>query len=245
LKAYPSISRRDGRSGCLCLAAVVVQLVACGNVADSAEPTTGGAAGVGGMPMLDGGMPSTGTDAGGPRSFPCNDSVPLAGAGSFTGYYECSGFQGFMHRTEQVACVVTAPRTQIQECTNAMDQCRSDADCADVGAIPYCDLSGFMTIMCFCNQGGCRTDADCGPGFICVCDDPVGQCFEASCVTDADCPSGMLCASYLTCPGTGAFQAFACQSPSDACGGTVDCPRGTYCTIENGARVCAPPTCYI
>jgi len=59
-----------------------------------------------------------------------------------------------------------------------------------------------------------------------------------------DCGPNLACASYNPSPGC-PTTAFACQSPSDQCGGDGDCPAGNTCTVQSGQRVCARPTCAI
>lgn len=89
----------------------------------------------------------------------------------------------------------------------------------------YDDGAGGAFGLC---RSGCVDDAECGPGFVCICDEPDsptgGACKPASCATDADCGSGFFCATYdNSCNPEG----FACQVAEDECQANADCAEGT------------------
>jgi hypothetical protein len=77
-------------------------------------------------------------------------------------------------------------------------------------------------------RSGCVIDADCGPGFICLCDEPDsptgGACRPSNCRTDRNCNDGYLCASYS---GSCSADGYACQQPTDNCLVDADCLGGT------------------
>lgn len=78
-------------------------------------------------------------------------------------------------------------------------------------------------------RSGCATDAECGAGFVCICDEPEsptgGKCTPSDCATDLDCGAGLLCASY---EGNGCNpNGFACQRAKDECLASQDCAEGT------------------
>jgi hypothetical protein len=89
-------------------------------------------------------------------------------------------------------------------------------------------------------ESGCSTDAECGPGSVCLCDEPDsptgGACRPSNCRTDANCADGYRCASYGdACGGPGAF---ACQGPSDEClGPSATCADCEWSSFE-GKRTC-------
>lgn len=88
---------------------------------------------------------------------------------------------------------------------------------------------------------GCVTDQDCGPGAICLCDDPAsptgGQCHRSSCGTDQDCQPGYTCASHPG--GCDDGMAYACQKPTDTCEGQSDCGAQEVCQLQSdGRRAC-------
>jgi hypothetical protein len=83
---------------------------------------------------------------------------------------------------------------------------------------------------------GCGTDADCGPGYICLCDGSThgGECVRSSCGTDEDCVSGMVCASL------GGFDeySFSCTTAQDECATSADCNDSESCEQSGVRREC-------
>jgi hypothetical protein len=185
--------------------------------------------------------------------FPCVRPAEITGVPS--GYYRCSN--GMIHRAAIHACEEREDHPDPGPSGSyALDECTRDADCA-ASAFGFCEkiLDLHPRNACFY---GCRVDADCGAGEICVCGmDPVpslaspapfGSCLRADCTSDADCLPRFHCATYDTTPACFSF-AFSCQVPADDCGGNGDCD-GQYCTIEAAApagestpRRCVEPTC--
>jgi hypothetical protein len=172
-----------------------------------------------------------------PSPFACESPQPATGTAD--GFVRCEG--EWMHRPEVRECQDALPRPTM--CTeDPASHCRQDADCTDMpnGAC----TPGFDDGGCYCEYG-CRNDAECGPGFICMCGDPVGQCAPATCTVDADCDEG-LCANYDASPNCYNIS-FACQSADDQCASSSDCPDFLECTIVEGEahRSCVDPSCAI
>ncbi|MEY2936061.1 MAG: hypothetical protein RL033_6810 [Pseudomonadota bacterium] len=125
-----------------------------------------------------------------------------------------------------------------------MSQCLADSECTEkplgfCGVVPSPEFVN--TYAC---QYGCIADADCGPGFLCQCGDPVGTCQPANCQTDADCGDGLLCARGTRNTASSCYLSyeFFCETPQDECRLDTDCPEtpfGSSCAITDGARVCA------
>lgn len=87
-------------------------------------------------------------------------------------------------------------------------------------------LAGAPSVTGAC-QSGCVNDAECGPGFICLCTEPGsptgGACQPSDCKTDQNCGPGYLCASYN---GSCSPDGYACQTPTDTCLVDADCMGG-------------------
>ncbi len=175
--------------------------------------------------------------------FPCDDPGSLKVAGQETGYAFCTG--GPVYRAKAQTCPTNIPHDTGKICHLNMEvwSCKEDAECATnpngfCSRVPKADS-------CSC-QYGCTTDAECDPGSICMCEDPVGRCVLASCTSNADCKEGALCAEYVptsTCDTI----AFACQDELDECQMDRDCEDSKHCTIvmsSEGAsahRTCGSP----
>lgn len=118
--------------------------------------------------------------------------------------------------------------------------CDVDRDCSQF-QLGYCQSfsgecdGGFGGQSGIC-ASGCALDADCGPGFLCLCDgsEHGGQCVRSTCRIDADCGSGQVCASLLTQAGL----SFACTSNKDECATDMDCQGFEGCELSDGRRQC-------
>lgn len=178
-----------------------------------------------------------------PGGFPCGSAVPVLD--STTGLEQCS--RGYQRRVEPANCPSSVPRaTPIPAYDAALDQCEYDADCpvASYGPHAHCGArSGGIARVCV---EGCRVDADCDAGTLCLCGEPVGRCVPASCSTGDDCGPGFDCASFAASPGCFSTQ-FACQGPTDACGADSDCagvsPNAAFCLYASGSRACSIAQC--
>jgi hypothetical protein len=192
----------------------------------------------------------------------------LAAQDLFTGIEQCAN--GVQHRPAAVTCSVGLPRplppdpgadagseprqSQVAylyasqlATSDSGTKCESDAECTErpygfcapgFGAPPSPDLP-----VARCNYG-CVEDADCGAGYLCQCDDPVGRCVPTDCQSDADCGGSLLCAAWQQETGCGSDLHYSCQSPSDQCNTSEDC-SGSWCSVVDGARQCVPfgPVC--
>ena len=162
-----------------------------------------------------------------------------------TGFVLCANSAGgLMHRTEIKACGSLLPRTATcqgvgsgTDSGTALGYCKTDADCTTKG-------EGFCTVTqrnatCSCYYG-CKADADCGPGNVCVCGNPTGECHIAQCTSDADCGAGKLC---LSAPDGHCRTIFVCQTVKDLCAGDRDCTNSSYsqCTFTGDHRECQQP----
>lgn len=205
----------------------------------------GGATNIGGTFAPGGGAP--GVPGGGCRS-PKYDA--------HTGLEACE--QGYQHRPKALAC--GAPPSRVPGGFGGDDNSaggvppalpRADGtdSCNDGGAageenncqrfeLGFCDMQqgfGGGSSVCY---SGCVTDADCGTGFICLCDNATsptgGQCHPSRCKTDAECLPGYLCASDGY-----SYHFLACQNPRDICITDADCAEG-YCAYDafKDQRVC-------
>jgi len=132
--------------------------------------------------------------------------------------------------------------------------CSFDSDCAaDAGWGPLatcnqtfeCLTLGAAGLYCNC-RAGCIRDSDCGPGYVCFCGDPVGQCLPATCTSGGSCASGCDCINPLPAPAqalTGMFLSprFDCQTPADDCAGASDClpaSEGLFCGDNGNGHTC-------
>jgi hypothetical protein len=173
----------------------------------------------------------------------CDDPQAVFVGGADTGFVKCAS--GLLHRPKALACPAVPPRTA--RCVGPLDGgvepgCQTDADCTaspNGRCLVYDPLTGSALNPggCGCYYG-CSSDADCPAGEICQCGDTVNTCAPASCASDADCGAGLLCASYATgvvCNETG----FACQTPQDTCGGSLDCQGDCVsCGYTGSKRAC-------
>jgi hypothetical protein len=156
----------------------------------------------------------------------CTD--PTFPFGEEAGYVQC--LQGFMHRPAPARCAQTPVRSR-DTTGAAADTCVTDGDCAHLDNGRCYATPPFGTLTCV---SSCETDADCGPGFGCLCGTIANLCVPTNCDTDADCGGELLCVSYGArgdpwAAGIG----FACQLPDDGC--TVSCPSGYACTVDTTA----------
>ena len=163
-----------------------------------------------------------------------NCEAPITVLGG--GWKQCAN--GMLHRTSVGACESSLPRPErvtgydgnpVPDAGTAgypPPYCLQDADCTDAPN-GHCELGQYEGGT-YCEYG-CITNADCGAGSVCLCDDAIGRCVSATCSTDAECGSGLLCSDYVTDPGCGGM-AFACQLPSDSCAAQSDCNPGLFCS---------------
>jgi hypothetical protein len=166
-----------------------------------------------------------------------------------TGFDMCRG-SWVAERRAAKACPLGPTTTDLKQCNGT--SCSSDADCAQ-SPHGFCAESRHLSGYCGCYYG-CMQDADCDPGNVCFCGDPVGHCVPSTCVDDSSCGAGKLCASYLApcipgqgvsgaCTGgvNGCFSGFACQNAADECLYDDDClPNNARCQLLGDHRVCAP-----
>jgi hypothetical protein len=190
-------------------------------------------------------------DASHPASYrPCVDPVPVVVGGQDTGYDTCDG--GAVRRRAIVDCpsLVPRPASATTACAQqTANPCVEDSDCTGG---PHGECASIEGPGGYCNCAyGCVRDSDCRAGEICVCGDPVGSCAPASCTSGESCAPGAECATYEAEPGCPS-EAFACQTPTDACLADSDCvvsgPNDVdeVCAIGgSGSRVCSPVTCAV
>jgi hypothetical protein len=189
---------------------------------------------------------SDGTDETGdplPEPFECLNPESINQAGSFSpsGWVRCDG--GFVHRQEALEC-------EVPESTD--DVCGSSCDCS---AYAYGTCTQTFDESCECTPG-CKTDADCSPGSICVCGGvlsttTVTRCVPSNCTTSSDCGPG-LCGISEFGDNCGFYYNAGCAGPDDECHIDSDCsvedcpnPFGTAeqyeCMPSDAGFVCAPP----
>jgi hypothetical protein len=215
-----------------------------GGTASGGEGTGGGAAGAGvggGSGAGDGGEP------------------PLPACGATR---DCIG-SFFLHRSDAEPCTLptrdTTPSVRDPDCETDDDRCSieqhscdTDLDC---GSDSYCtferqdDIDGYLTWIYISCSRYCQTDAECGPGAICLCNGvtknatrelvSMGTCTPAECSSD-DCANGYQCISPTA---RRHVQTFHCQSAEDECWGPEDCPPGparcesfSTCTFDGHFR---------
>lgn len=177
---------------------------------------------------------------------PCLDSEPqLLASGADTGLERCS--DGRVHRVAAVQCASSLPRDVAAQSPSSGGTCLTDSDCTEqpLGFCGRTAVIGFSSPVC---RYGCLQDADCGPGFVCQCGDPVGECVAANCQTDDDCGTGFLCA--LAAPVTAnlcsAELVFSCETPADECRTREDCVAGSRgsaaCQTQDDVRSCVTIT---
>ena len=173
------------------------------------------------------GTSNGGSGAGGAPGARCENPVPILVDGKDTGFDQCDG--GQIARRAALECPESWP-----DDNTCCGVCPEGQLCSDSGEIA-----------CQCVDA-CATDADCGPGSVCMCGDPAGVCVPAGCQTAADCGSGQECTSWDPTLGC-LYLEFACTTPSDQCGGDADCPpEASFCAVAlDGHRECVPGGCAI
>jgi hypothetical protein len=195
--------------------------VASGSESDSESTGSESSADTGSESATDSGDTgaTTETTETGGDPYVCEDPQPIMQAGTDlpSGFVICA--DGFVHRIEQVECVMP----QGADNPDCIDfACSSAADCV---AQPY----GSCTITnafegCGCHYG-CATDADCDDGYICACAGVTGDeatCIPADCTTTGDCGEGLCGLSdYAGCCSTN--YATACAAPGEPCHVDSEC----------------------
>lgn len=160
-----------------------------------------------------------------------------------SGWIRCAS--GRIHRAVVATCASSLPRPGVT-CEDGTDAgagaCSTDSDC-DAQPLGYCARGDFGSPSCQCNYG-CRTDAECGPGNVCRCADPVGHCFPANCASDTECGAGQLCADHDRSRGCDLLE-LTCTKPADDCFADADCDGGMCAVGDSGARECVPWGCAI
>jgi hypothetical protein len=149
--------------------------------------------------------------------------------GKPTGLETCE--KGGNHRAEPTECAVTLPRAQACQASGSFpSMCAKDADCTakQYGTCSIIAQAG----NCECSYG-CKTDADCSNGGVCVCGGSVGYCQPATCRSDDDCVPGYQCRSFqdpssFICN----MSRFECQVPGDTCESDTSCTAGQYCVAD-------------
>jgi hypothetical protein len=201
-------------------------------------------------------------------------SAPVGGAGGAgptctspmldpkTGLIKCD--EGYQHRPTAPACEVTgsvgsggaaggggangdndAAAPQELPRADGLIACGADPSVCDAFELGYCGTYGQLE-GCL---SGCRDDADCGEGSICICYEGGsphgGTCVSSNCETNADCGQGLLCATFNNGCGSG----FACQTTADECRQDADCRSpgqgDGYCGRDyaENKRVCQNAVC--
>jgi hypothetical protein len=170
----------------------------------------------------------------------------LDSKGEPAGFERCA--RGGSHRVSAEECTIRLPREDgVCEGGDAISStCQSDADCTDkeygtCGPMP-------QSLACGCYYG-CRTDADCSGGGVCLCGELYGTCSPATCHTDADCEEGFQCRGFQD-PTTNLCDAtrFECQTADDTCQDNSDCTRssGELCVADStGAHHCKQVPCVV
>jgi len=155
------------------------------------------------------------------------------------GFVTCE--DGRVHRPAAVECPSSIVADEGAEAApgNPDDKCTRNADCTEKPH-GYCAAEGQLPDRT-CHYG-CVTDADCGEGALCMCDNPVGRCLPASCLADADCGEGLLCTHHVPLDDM-FYGAFACDTAKDECNKDDDCASGDQwygdsCVLQDGARRC-------
>lgn len=168
---------------------------------------------------------STGAGGSGGGSGGCVDPQPIEIDGKDTGYDRCAG--GQLRRRASNECPEVTPD--------------DETCCGECPEGTFCSTQG--EVACSCVEK-CSTDADCAEGSICYCGSPAGWCVPAGCATGDDCAGGEECTSWDPTLGCMYLQ-FACTTPSDACGGDLDC-NGQLCAVDvDGVRRCVDGGCAI
>lgn len=192
----------------------------------------------------------------------CTNPQPLMAVD--TGIFVCE--EGFLHRAEERVCPSELPRDRVIALPGASAdagvaapagagqyyECSQDTDCDD--PLARCELIRTNELGP-CSFGpvyveprfearcvsGCREDADCGDGMVCVCGSPIGECqavsTTAGCRSDADCAGAAQCLSNARTDNFGVF-AFACELPADSCSADADCTGGSFCLVGESGRSC-------
>jgi len=159
------------------------------------EPEAGGAAGASSEPQAGG---AAGTS-----------SEPPVGD-----FRACSVDADCTAKPDGYCLLSTGWEGPVSECAYA---CHADSDC-DSDELCSCDaftshVNGESLVLGVCKKATCRSDADCGPGLLCI--SPV----------------------INPCAGD---ESYSCQTAGDQCGGPGDCPNGDrLCSAESGQFVCS------
>jgi hypothetical protein len=187
-----------------------------------------------------GGDASTGAGAGGAGGTPIQgcrgEDVPAV---PVPNSHVCSNL---VHRVAHAACPPYAPGSAVIGRGGPADECVRDADCTrrPLGVcINDTGIGGHQGNRC---DYGCESDDDCGRGSICDCEATRGTCLSAMCRTDADCGAGLLCVEARAGEyGANGFRAppiYVCQSASDECVESADCPADEMCFFSIDHLAC-------
>jgi hypothetical protein len=158
----------------------------------------------------------------GPR-YPCSSPTPVMIGGSDTGYDLCAGQEATVFRRRAIVqCPDLSPRaTRCQQPGDSGAQCASDTECT---AKPHGACMLGVDTGCHCVYG-CSRDSECGAQEICLCADPIGQCYAASCNVGS-CAPGYACVGSPWTPPDKCGGPFACQLSDDECLMDSDCDGG-------------------
>lgn len=162
----------------------------------------------------------------------CGESVPVMADGKPTGLEKCA-ISGVVHRVSYFEPVCQSELPRSAELVSPLF-CSSDADCTE-RPHGHCEYGCPSGTWC---QYGCVSNADCEPGYQCVCGSPVGTCQPSDCRDDKDCGNGSLCVAR----GGGSFR---CQRPEDECAADADCPKDEFGASRQCSGFSEPLTCQV
>ena len=163
------------------------------------------------------------------NQYPCKNPKDLG-----NGVIFCDGFT---HLDHTQTCESHVPRSEPVTPTVGVAQCKLDSDCKEQ-AYGWCGASNNVQVPGIFCQYGCVTNADCAEKQVCLCSEPVGYCQAADCKSDAECGAGFLCKGYDSSGGCGLTN-YTCQTAADTCGSDADCKgngAGRLCRLDLQTR---------